>query len=227
MAKITTLTPEEIAMVAKRPSEEAVEAVEKTGDAVALEKVKQANAFADMRDLMVRGWTTTAMSVLYKYAGADAVREAWMNIGLPIFSANPEAFWGSNFHDRVMNCIQGLRMTLDAGIKVVDEDDEKLSFVMTPCNSGQKLCESGIYNCSDCGARCAAHPITAGLENFPIYCTHNPIFDMARVQATGYLENVTEFPEDVASCSCTYVIYKRKEDIPEKYYTRIGLKKPE
>jgi len=214
-------------MVAKKPSEEAIEAVERTGDMDALEKVKNACAFADMRDLMVRGWTTKALSVLYRHCGPEAVREAWMDIGLPMFAADPDSFWNSSFHDRVLNCMQSLRMTLDAAIKVVDEDDEKLSFVMTPCNSGQKLCESGIYNAPETGARCAAHPITGGLDNFPIYCTHNTIFDMARVEATGCLQNITEFPENVATCSCTYVIYKRKEDIPEKYYTRIGMKKPD
>ena len=66
-----------------------------------------------------------------------------------------------------------------------------------------------------------------GLNHFPIYCTHNPVADLARIEACGYLQNVTEFPENVATCSCTYVIYRRKEDIPEKYYTRLGLKKPD
>ena len=46
MGKITTLTPEELAMVAKKPSEEAIEAVEKTGDQDALEKVKQLASMA-------------------------------------------------------------------------------------------------------------------------------------------------------------------------------------
>jgi len=225
MGKIKTLTPEEIAMVAKKPSEEAIEAVTKTGDADALEKVKQVVSMSDMKDLMVRGWVTEALSVLYKKCGPDAVREVWMNIGLPMFSADPDSFWKMNFHDRVMYSINGLRFSLDASVKIVDEDDEKLSFVMTPCASGQKLMESGIYNGT--AVKCSAHPITGGLDNFPIYCTHNTIFDMARMEACGCLQNITEFPENVATCSCTYVIYKRKEDIPEKYYTRLGLKKPD
>lgn len=225
MGKITTLTPEELAMVAKKPSEEAIEAVEKTGDQDALEKVKQLASMAAAKDLMVRGWVTEALSMLYKKCGPDPVREVWMNSFLPMFKADPDSFWNSSFHDRVLSCINGLRFSLDASVKVVDEDDEKLSFVMTPCASGQQLMESGIYN-GTCVC-CDADPITGGLNHFPIYCTHNPVADLARIEACGYLQNVTEFPENVATCSCTYVIYRRKEDIPEKYYTRLGLKKPD
>ena len=63
MGKITTLTPEELAMVAKKPSEEAIEAVEKTGDQDALEKVKQLASMAAAKDLMVRGWVHAVQEV--------------------------------------------------------------------------------------------------------------------------------------------------------------------
>ena len=168
MGKITTLTPEELAMVAKKPSEEAIEAVEKTGDQDALEKVKQLASMAAAKDLMVRGWVTEALSMLYKKCGPDPVREVWMNCFLPMFKADPDSFWNSSFHDRVLSCINGLRFSLDASVKVVDEDDEKLSFVMTPCASGQQLMESGIYN-GTCVC-CDADPITGGLNHFPGKC---------------------------------------------------------
>ena len=108
MGKITTLTPEELAMVAKKPSEEAIEAVEKTGDQDALEKVKQLASMAAAKDLMVRGWVTEALSMLYKKCGPDPVREVWMNCFLPMFKADPDSFWNSSFHDRVLSCINGL-----------------------------------------------------------------------------------------------------------------------
>ena len=65
MGKITTLTPEELAMVAKKPSEEAIEAVEKTGDQDALEKVKQLASMAAGKGLVVRGWGSVARSMVY------------------------------------------------------------------------------------------------------------------------------------------------------------------
>ena len=225
MGKITTLSPEELEFFAKSPSATALEAVEKTGDAEAIKLVKDYIALSDGRDLMVRGWTTEALSVLYKECGPEPVKDVWMNCYLPYFKANPDAFWGANFHDRVVGCMMELRMGLDCSIKVIDEDDEKLSFVMEPCMSGQKLVESGIYEGTACN--CSPHFITGGLDDFPIYCTHNPVADMGVYETCGYIQKVTEFSEKVGSCSCTYLIYRNKDDIPEKYYTRSGLKKPE
>lgn len=226
MGKITTLSPEELAMIGKKPSEEAIEAAEKAGDPTAIEKVQQLASMAESMDMMTRVWVTEALSVLYKRCGAEAVQEVWMNFALPVFSADADSFWNMNFHDRVLTTINGLRYSDNAAVLVTDEDDEKLSFVFKYCPSGQKLMDSGIYEGT--AVRCAAHPVTAGLDNFPIYCTHNPVFDIARAKLCGgYLQYVTEFPENVATCSCTYVIYKNKDDIPEKYYTRVGLKKPE
>ena len=93
MGKITTLSPEELAIIGKKPSEEAIEAAEKAGDPTAIEKVQQLASMAESMDMMTRVWVTEALSVLYKRCGAEAVQEVWMNFALPVFSADADSFW--------------------------------------------------------------------------------------------------------------------------------------
>ncbi len=226
MGRITTLSEEEIKMVSKSPSQELKEAAAKTGDPELMALVEQYTEMRSAADISARTWLTHTMSVLYEHAGPEALQESLLRFFGPNY-ANAGAFWELDFHDRVMSMINNIRQGLDSAIIVLDEDDEKLRFTMDPCMSGQRLKECGLYEEPSNCVKCAAHNITAGREDFPIYCTHNPIMDIASINACGYPNNVTDYPDDMCSCSCVYVVYKRKEDIPEYYYTRIGRKKPE
>jgi hypothetical protein len=46
------------------------------------------------------------------------------------------------------------------------------------------------------------------------------------IDKTGAPIKITEMPND-PSKPCRWLFYKRSEDIPEKYYARIGRKKPD
>ncbi len=182
--------------------------------------------FRAISDFSARKWVTIAMSSLYKNVGPDAVEEVLMDFFGPMYADSAAAYWEMSFHDRVLSNINNIRNCLDASAIIVAEDEEKLSFRMTPCVTGEKLYKDGIYEGDRPCSMCAPHRITGGEDQFPIYCTHNPAIDMACINACGYPNSVTEFSEKMCSCSCTYVVYRRKEDIPEKYFTRLGKKKP-
>lgn len=225
MSTIKTLSSEEMELLAKRPSDILRELVEQTGNQTLIDAVNQYIEMRGMADLGARTWLTKTMSALYRNCGPEAVQESLMSYFGPLY-ANAADFWEMDFHDRVLESINMIREGLDSSVEIVDEDEEKLRFRMTPCQSGQKLYESGLYDGENGCAKCSAHIITGQREDFPVYCTHNPIMDLASIEACGYPKTVTEYPDDMCSCSCTYVVYKRKEDIPESYFTRIGKEKP-
>ncbi|MFH1032408.1 MAG: hypothetical protein V1767_07615 [Chloroflexota bacterium] len=72
-----------------------------------------------------------------------------------------------------------------------------------------------------------AHPIGWGKVGIPNLCTRCCVqFEMDAVARTGYLTTVIERPENATDPNCRWFFYKNLDDIPEKYYTRIGMKKP-
>lgn len=223
MGKITTFTPEEVEEFKKSPSEKIREMLADNEEA--LEAFNQYAAQRSAAYFSAIQWLTRTMSALYKYAGPEALEESELGHYQPMVSTT---FWDMSFRDRILGSIKGLQANLDTGIEIVDEDDEKLCFKLYPCVTGQKVYEAGLYDEPHCLAKCAPNRITAGRDDFPVYCTHAPILEMAAMNVNGgYPCIVMDFPDEVASCSCTRVAYKRKEDIPESYFTRVNRKKPE
>ena len=121
--------------------------------------------------------------------------------------------------------IYGQRVSHDNEIEFLDENDEKLRFRAKQCGSGERLVKMGIYEPEGKCARCSACDYTAGLDNFPVYCIHAPIFSM--VCDGKYPSHLWDFAEDVGSESCIITCYKDPTKIPEKYFERVGLKKPQ
>jgi len=54
----------------------------------------------------------------------------------------------------------------------IDEDEEKLTFTMNPCGSGQRLWRNGRYGPDGWGVTDEAHDWSYGRKGFPLYCTH-------------------------------------------------------
>ena len=54
----------------------------------------------------------------------------------------------------------------------VTEDDEKVTFTMNPCGSGQRLVRKGLYEKPGYGRTREAHDWSYGRKGFPLYCTH-------------------------------------------------------
>ena len=226
MGKVTSFTPEEIRILEAKPSDLLREKIEATGSEEALAAFDQlAGMFKACHDNL-GVWITYVMDGLYKQS-PDALDKAMYDYLKPIWSKMTEGYWDLPFKDRVVMCVNGAKMSHNVGVIIDGEDDQKLTFHMNPCGSGQCLYESGIYDGPNGLAKCSPHRMTGGMDNFPVYCVHAPLGDICAIESGGAPNWVMDYADPVASCACKYIVYKRKEDIPEEYYTRVGMKKPE
>ena len=51
----------------------------------------------------------------------------------------------------------------------ITEDDEKVTFTMNPCGSGQRLVRNGVYEREGMGRTREAHDWSYGRKDFPLY----------------------------------------------------------
>ena len=104
----------------------------------------------------------------------------------------------------------------------VSEDDEKVTFTMHPCGSGQRLVLRGRYE----GERSfavtdEAHAWSGGRAGFPIYCTHCSFMnEILPLRWIGYALYPFEAPTDFARDPCVWHWYKNPERIPPSYAER-------
>jgi hypothetical protein len=180
-----------------------------------------------MHDMYV-DWTAGLMDWIYKNGGDDSLEKAMRKV-LTDFTQNMGKMPDMrkvDFRLRVQGTVNSLRGHQQP-LKLV-EDDEKVCITMQPCGSGEKLFQKGRF-----GPPCnhsliqKPQPMTAGKTDFPVYCTHDPIFEMLSIEQHGYPVTVCYFPEKVArEGSCGFCIYKDFKDIPEEVWTRVGKQKP-
>ena len=110
----------------------------------------------------------------------------------------------------------------------IEEDDEKFTFRMNPCGSGQRLWRMGRYQGDDAyGVTREAHDWSYGRVGFPLYCTHcafmNEILPMKWYGVPLY---PSDPPEDFDVDPCTWYWYKDATRIPDRHWSRYGLTKP-
>lgn len=227
MGKVYSFTEEEIKKLEMKPSDIWREKIEACNNEEALNAFDAfAAMFTQVHDTLGR-WITYVMSALYKEAGEEATEKAMIDFLQPTWKMMSEHFWDMDFKERVIFSVNAAKNSHDVPVVFDGEDDEKIVFHMEPCGSGQKLREEGLYEEPKNLALCKAHRMTANIGEFPVYCVHAPLGDLCAIKASGHPAWVMDFANPVASCACKYIVYKRKEDIPEFYYTRLGLKKPE
>ena len=107
----------------------------------------------------------------------------------------------------------------------ITEDDEKLTFTMNPCGSGQRLWRMGRYEGPDgYGVTSAEHDWSYGREGFPLYCTHCSFMnEILPIRWIGYPVYPSDPPDDFDRDPCTWYWYKDPEKIPESHWSRYGL----
>ncbi len=168
-------------------------------------------------------WVTGLLTYIYKNYGIDAVekaeREAHTIEAKVVFKPSEE----TDFRSRVEHMVGGMRGHLQP--ITVREDDEKVCITMKPCGSGERIIQKGGYQAGLARVK-EAHRITWGMKDFPIYCVHCPVMEMLDIERTGNFESVRFVSDPVGGESCQFVYYKNPGDIPEKFYQRIGKKKP-
>jgi hypothetical protein len=109
----------------------------------------------------------------------------------------------------------------DFNFRIV-EDEEKFTFILSPCGSGGRLIEKSV----DLKYRTKiSHPWSHLKSNIPYYCVHCFfIWELRSMEVVGYPRVVYRIPEE-AGDPCIQYMYKNPKDIPEIYFERIGMKK--
>lgn len=109
----------------------------------------------------------------------------------------------------------------------VTEDEEKVTFMPDPCPSGARLIRNGHYEAPRNNAMVSdVGPLTYGRAELPVYCCHEPAMELSSILKTGVPLFLVDPPEDVGISPCKIYVYKNPEDIPERYFERVGLAKP-
>ncbi len=108
----------------------------------------------------------------------------------------------------------------------VTEDKDKYIITFDPCGSGGSMRRKGrLAPPFNFGKTKKAYPWSWGKTGVPYFCLHCAIWsELLPIEWSGYPQRVTLFNED-PNAPCTWVIYKKPEDIPEEYFTRLGKKK--
>jgi hypothetical protein len=112
------------------------------------------------------------------------------------------------------------------GSFTITEDEEKVTFVMNPCGSGQRLARRGLYEKGGYGKTREAHDWSYERKDFPLYCTHCSFMNESLpIQWSGFPVYPSDPPVDFDKDPCTWYWYKDKEDIPERHWERFGASK--
>lgn len=177
-----------------------------------------------MHDMYV-DWTTGFMDWIYKNDGDDALYQAERKVFGDFIGMLPD-MRQIDFRLRAMGTVNSIRGHQQP-LKIV-EDDEKICITMMPCGSGERLVQKGSY-----GPPCnlsmiqKPQPMTFGMTDYPVYCTHEPVLELLAIEHLGYPITVCFPPEKVArEGSCGFCVYKDFKDIPEEVWTRVGKEKP-
>jgi hypothetical protein len=167
-------------------------------------------------------WVAGLMDYIYKNYGENDLYQALREWRM----RQPQAdVRNVDFKTRVKGLVYALKghqMPLK-----VEEDDEKVSITMQPCGSGERLVQKGKYK-PPCNFTMIQKPhlITWGMTDFPIYCAHEPVIERVSIEQLGYPSQVAVPAEKVGEKGCTFCVYKNVDDVPEKFYTRVGKQKP-
>jgi hypothetical protein len=104
----------------------------------------------------------------------------------------------------------------------VSEDDEKFTFRMLPCGSGQRLVLKGRYEGPrSFGRTDEAHDWSYGRAGFPLYCTHCSFMnEILPMRWLGYPLYPSAPPDDFATDPCVWYWFKDPARIPESFTAR-------
>ncbi|MBI3247173.1 MAG: hypothetical protein HYZ50_11780 [Deltaproteobacteria bacterium] len=218
----------ELREMEKRSLDRLTEAIE-AGETQKAKQIAQRmyNEFLSMHDLY-RNWTTATLSAVGRRFGDAALEE--------IMTAGVKAWWTPNLEkmaegsptlqQRIKMFVAGLRGHLQP--MHIEEDDEKVVIQMRPCGSGGRLVLEGKYEGPNAFLTIEKpQRMTYNRANFPVYCAHEPPMELVDIEKNGSPFVVVEPAAVLGKEHCSFIIYKDKSKVPEKYYERLGLKKPE
>jgi hypothetical protein len=160
-----------------------------------------------------------ALSFIGRRFGTDLLEEAYKE------AMSSDLLGDADFRDRAEALMHFTRVHLQPFH--LEEDDEKLTFLCDVCPSGGRLLQAGHYDGPDAALVVeGARPLTYQRDSLPVYCCHEPIMERASIEKTGVPLFIVDPSEDLGRVPCKTYLYKNPDDIPERFYTRLGLTKP-
>jgi hypothetical protein len=184
-------------------------------------------------DLMVEV-SASLITQIQSMGGDEAVAKAWRDTFERVWRRRHDAVNRRERRDVVPLIAATWRAHSQSGTGPfpgsfsITEDDEKVTFEMHPCGSGQRLVLKGRYDGPNpLGKTQEAHDWSYGRKDFPLYCTHCSFLnELLPILWSGYAMYPSDPPDDFSKDPCTWYWYKRPEDIPERHWRRYGLAKP-
>ena len=87
---------------------------------------------------------------------------------------------------------------------------------------------AGLYDKGQAGETIEGPlPVTYGLDTLPSYCCHEPALEAASISRFGAPMFIVNPAVQLGKQPCHVYVYKDLENIPERYYDRVGLDKDE
>ena len=224
---------EELREMSRPTMDRAIEAIDR-GDLAEARALCEAmkHEWRSLHDLMAGG-LAGLISFVQSRMGDDGVRDAWQYSNERGWKQQVEKIDSA---DRRF-IVEALAATWRAhsgsgtgphpGAFTITEDDEKFTFSMNPCGSGQRLVRMGAYEGENAfGTTDEAHDWSYGRKGFPLYCTHCAFMnEIDPIRWIGYPVYPSEPPEDYMSDPCVWYWYKDPAAIPDRHWERYGLKR--
>ncbi len=219
---------EELREMEKRTVDRLVEAID-AGETEKAKKIAQRmyKEFESMHDLY-RDWSAATLSSVGRNCGTETLEK--------VLYEGVEAWWGptvekiggsdsSTLAKRIKMFVAGLHGHLQP-LHIV-EDEEKVVIQMHPCGSGGRLVLEGKYEGPNALLQIeGAQTLTYGRDSFPVYCAHEPPMEQIDMDKNGAPFVVIEPAAQIGKEHCNFIIYKNPDDVPERYYERVGREKP-
>ena len=223
---------DELSQMSRPTMDRAIEAIDRgdTEEAKRLcEEMKHESQF--MHDLLVDG-VAGLISFVKEKLGDEGVGEAWQYSLERSWRKPVETIADTDrkLIARSLAATWRAHSTSGVGPKPgafeIDEDEEKLTFTINPCGSGQRLWRNGRYGEDGWGVTDEAHDWSYGRKGFPLYCTHCAFMnELGPINWIGYPVYPSDPPEDFDKDPCTWYWYKDPADIPDRHWERYGLKR--
>jgi len=225
-------TEEELDEMSQPTMDRAIEAIER-GDAEEAKRLCEAMKHESqfIHDLLVDG-VAGLISFVQDRLGDGGVEEAWTYSLERSWKRPVETIANSDRREVAKALAATWRAHSCSGVGPapgafqVSEDEEKLTFTMNPCGSGQRLWRMGRYGEDGWGVTTSAQDWSYGRSGFPLYCTHCAFMnETLPIRWIGYPVYPSDPPDDFDRDPCTWYWYKDPADIPDRHWKRYGLER--
>jgi hypothetical protein len=223
--------PEELAELSRPTMDRAIEAIEAGETERALELCRaMKHEWRFLHDLMAESMLGL-VTYIQEAFGEEHVADAWRR--------SMQRGWRRDIGEILRRdrrqIVEALAATWRAhstsgvgpepGAFTIEEDEEKFTFRMNPCGSGQRLWRRGMYHGEDAyGVTTRAHDWSYGRTQFPLYCTHCTFMnELLPIKWYGMPLYPSDPPDDYDRDPCTWYWYKDPDNIPDRHWERYGL----